>query len=276
MAKRSKTRRELWIIKAGSQMVIEGGPRLIANWMKQVDELSERYGVDVIWVTSGAIATAKRSKVKILKKKSGLQLAEKQALSALGQPMIMEIYKRALSKRGRLGSQVLLTADDLSNRHRRTNLVQTLSTLLEWRILPILNENDAVSTEEIQFGDNDRLSALVAGHMVADRLVLLTDVEGLYDSDPKKNPKAKKISELKTISKALVKSLSPVSISGVGTGGMLSKILAAQTSTRRGITTHLVKGDHPNALLKIAREAKNKAKNNSKNYPGTLIQGKRR
>lgn len=277
MAKRSKARRELWIVKAGSQMVIEGGPRLIANWMKQVDELSKRYGVDVIWVTSGAIATAKRSKVKSLKKKTGFQLAEKQALSALGQPMIMEIYKRALAKRDRMGSQVLLTADDLSDRRRRANLVQTLSTLLEWRILPILNENDAVSTEEIQFGDNDRLSALVAGHMAADRLILLTDVEGLYDSDPKKNPKAKKISELKKISKDLIRSLSPVSISGVGTGGILSKILAAQTSTRRGITTHLVKGDHPSALLKIAAEAKRPLKRSRpQNYPGTLIQGKNR
>ena len=256
-------------------MVIEGGPRLIASWMKQVDELSKRHHVDVIWVTSGAIATAKRSKVKSLEKKRGLLLPEKQALSALGQPMIMEIYKKALAKRGRLGSQVLLTAEDLSNRHRRTNLVQTLSTLLEWRILPILNENDAVSTEEIQFGDNDRLSALVAVHMAADRLVLLTDVEGLYDSDPKKNPKAEKVSELKSISTRLVRSLSPVSISGVGTGGMLSKILAARTSTHQGITTHLIKGDHPDALLKIANGAKRSRGKRATSFPGTIIHGRK-
>ena len=231
--------------------------------------------MDVIWVTSGAIATAKRSKVKGLKKKRGLLLAEKQALSALGQPMIMETYKKALAKRGRLGSQVLLTAEDLSNRSRRTNLVQTLSTLLEWRILPILNENDAVSTEEIQFGDNDRLSALVAVHMAADRLILLTDVEGLYDSDPKKNPRAKKVAELKSISSKLVSSLSPVSVSGVGTGGMLSKILAARTSTRQGITTHLIKGNHPDALLKVANETRRANKKRTANYPGTLIHGRR-
>jgi glutamate 5-kinase len=183
-------------------MVIEGGPRLIRSWMKQVDILKTEYDVDVIWVTSGAIATARHQ----IKKETGqtlnssrdalTALAEKQALSALGQPIVMHLYNRALAAEKLFGSQVLLTADDLANRDRRKNLVRTLSTLVKWGVLPILNENDAVSTTEIQFGDNDQLSALVATHMKADRLLLLTDVDGLYDSDPKKNTQARHVSEL--------------------------------------------------------------------------------
>lgn len=249
--------RRLWVIKAGSQMVIDGGPRLIHSWMKQTNALKKKYGIDVIWVTSGAIATARIATANTLKRRSQIALAEKQAYSALGQPMVMDLYNRALKKEGRLGSQVLLTADDLANGKRRANLTRTLSTLLAWGVLPIINENDAVSTEEIQFGDNDRLSALVAGSMHAERLVLLTDVEGLFDSDPKKNKNAKLVSRLDRISKTLVASLSGSSVAGFGTGGMLSKILAAQTARRYDITTHLVKGSHPNAILKLAAAASN-------------------
>lgn len=250
-------KRKLWIVKAGSQMVLSGGPGLIHEWMKQVDTLSSDFGIDVIWVTSGAIATAKKNP-EFSSRKTGL--VEKQALSALGQPLVLQQYVIALEKWKRRGAQVLLTADDLADPKRRKNLVRTLSTLVAWNVLPILNENDAVATEEIQFGDNDRLSALVAKHMKADRLVLLTDVEGLYDRDPKitsrssqTDPPPKIVSHLKSISKKLLSSLSGTSISGVGTGGMLSKILASQTALKAGITTHLVKGDRPQALVELAR-----------------------
>ncbi len=254
-------------------MVIEGGPRLIRSWMRQTTILKKNYGIDVIWVTSGAIATAriataKTLKRKTLKRKTQIALAEKQAFSALGQPMVMDLYNIALRKEGRLGSQVLLTADDLANKKRRLNLTRTLSTLLEWGVLPIINENDAVSTEEIQFGDNDRLSALVAGSMNADRLVLLTDVEGLFDSDPKKNPRAKLVQNLPRISNKLIASLSGQSISGFGTGGMLSKILAAKAAGRYGIATHLVKGRHPDAIIKLANAFK---KSSSTTLIGTTI-----
>lgn len=248
MSKKNK----LWVVKAGSQMVIEGGQALITSWMRQARTLKTDFGIDVIWVTSGAIATARKNTAASFKKTTAKSLAEKQALSALGQPMVMQMYNTALAKQGLIGSQVLLTADDLGNRKRRANLMNTLSTLVAWGALPILNENDAVSTEEIQFGDNDRLSALVAGHMKADRLVLLTDVDGLYDSDPKKNPDAKLITKLDAISGALVRSLSGQSGSNVGTGGMLSKILAAKTARAAGIVTHLAKGDEKNVILKLA------------------------
>lgn len=264
---------ELWVIKAGSQMVIEGGPNLIASWMKQVAILKTKFDIDVIWVTSGAIATARietSAHRKITKHSKGqTPLAEKQALSALGQPMVMGHYNRALKKQNLLGSQVLLTADDLAHKLRRANLMRTLSILLKWNVLPILNENDAISTEEIQFGDNDKLSALVATHMQADRLLLLTDVEGLFDSDPKKNPKAQKLSKLKSVSTKLISSLSGLS-DGVGTGGMLSKIMAARLANRGHVATHLVRGSLPDAILKIAFAVDGGFEND---IPGTTIGG---
>lgn len=262
---------KLWVIKAGSQMVIDGGPRLVRIWMRQSSLLKSKYGIDVIWVTSGAIATARIATSTTLKRTSKIAIAEKQAFSAIGQPMVMDLYNKALHKEGRLGSQVLLTADDLANKTRRTNLISTLQTLLAWGVLPIINENDAVATEEIQFGDNDRLSALVAGSMKAERLILLTDVEGLYDSDPKKNPDAVLVHELKHISKKLISSLSGQSPSGVGTGGMLSKILAAQTARRYGIITHLVKGNHPGAILKLAEAARTSPASRPKSQIGTTV-----
>ncbi len=275
MRKTNKAR-PLWVIKAGSQMVIEGGPRLIRSWMRQTKILKRKYSIDVIWVTSGAIATARIQTGRHLKRSgsrksqnSARALAEKQALSALGQPMVMQSYNRALASQKLFGSQVLLTADDLAHSSRRKNLVRTLTTLLSWGVLPILNENDAVSTIEIQFGDNDQLSALVATHMQADRLMLLTDVDGLYDADPKKYPQALHLREVSKVRSQLVRSLHSSSVSQNGTGGMLSKVLAARTANRRGIPTHLVRGSLPNAILKLAS-----ALEEGGQTPGTLI-GKR-
>ncbi len=252
-------------------MVIEGGPRLVRSWMRQTEILKRKYSIDVIWVTSGAIATARiqtgrHSKRSVKSQNSAHALAEKQALSALGQPMVMQLYNRALASQQLFGSQVLLTADDLAHRSRRNNLVRTLTTLLSWGVLPILNENDAVSTIEIQFGDNDQLSALVATHMKADRLMLLTDVDGLYNADPKKNPKAILLREVSSVSSRLVTSLQSSSVSQNGTGGMLSKVLAARTANRRGIPAHLVRGSLPNAILKLASAIEERQLT-----PGTLI-----
>lgn len=237
-------------------MVTGGGPMLIRSWMNQVDELAKRKNIDVIWVTSGAIASAKKISGKSVSKSAASRagLAEQQALSAIGQPHVMNQYLVALGERGRKGAQILLTADDIANPKRRRHLSQSLSTLLKWRYLPILNENDAVSTEEIQFGDNDRLSALVAVHMKASRLILLTDVDGLFDRDPKrlrKNETAQLIPHVQGIKLSLLNSLSKSSKSELGKGGMYSKLLAAKTVNQHGITCHLVRGDLPDALLKV-------------------------
>ncbi len=241
-----------WVVKAGSQMVCTGGPLLIRAWMTQVAQLRREYGIEVIWVTSGAISSAvERTQ---FRPRSGKKrtLPEKQALSALGQPMVMDLYNLALNAVGLKGAQVLLTASDMRNRERRKNLQNTLNKLLDWDAVPVLNENDAVSTEEIQFGDNDSLSAQIAQMMKAERLVLLTDVDGLFDSDPKQNDHARLISYRKSVSPADLRLAGKRPGSSRGTGGMYSKLLAAKTAMQDDIVTHLVRGDWPQGLIHLA------------------------
>ena len=246
---RFKTR---WVIKAGSQMVCGGGPLLIRAWMNQVAELKKQ-NVEVIWVTSGAIASAvDRTDFKPDQGRHR-SLPEKQALSAIGQPMVMELYNLGLQACGLMGAQVLLTAGDIQDKKRRENLQNSLEKLLEWGTIPILNENDAVSVAEIQFGDNDSLSSLIAEMLQAQKLILLTDVDGLYDQDPKLHPNAQIIHELDTVSAAQLKAVSGQATSKLGTGGMYSKLLAAQRAAKVGIETHLLRGDHPQNLLHILR-----------------------
>lgn len=218
-------------------------------WMQQVAKLRSEFGIEVIWVTSGAIAWAvQKTNFKNLKK----TLPQKQALSAIGQPLIMDQYNLALAANSLLGSQVLLTAADMSDQEHRKNLQNTLRELLKWKVIPILNENDAVATEEIQFGDNDSLAARVAIMMKAEKLILLTDVDGLFDADPKKKPAAALISYRQNIGTADIKLAHPKSKTTEGTGGMYSKLLAAREANRAKVTTHLVRGDLPNNLLHIA------------------------
>ncbi|MGZ3728584.1 MAG: glutamate 5-kinase [Bdellovibrionota bacterium] len=238
-----------WVVKAGSEMVCSGGPLLVRAWMNQVAQLRKRHNIEVIWVTSGAIASA-MDRTSFPRRKRNLP--EKQALSAIGQPMVMDLYNLALHAAGLLGAQVLLTAGDTRDPSRRRNLQNTLNKILEWKSVPILNENDAVATEEIQFGDNDSLSSLIAQMMGAERLVLLTDVDGLFDSDPKRNPDAQLIPYLRRVGKKDFLLADRKNKSARGTGGMLSKLLATDHAARRGIVTHLVRGDWPQNLLLLA------------------------
>lgn len=248
MARSAKSKKR-WVVKAGSQMIYSGGPLLIRDWMRQIVELRERWNIEVIWVTSGAIATAvTRTRLK----KRDRTLVEKQCLSAIGQPLIMNLYNESLQSLGAVGGQLLLCYDDILDRKRRKNFQNTVDRLLDWGVTPILNENDVVSTEEIQFGDNDSLSAKVAVTVSADRLVLLTDVNGLYDSDPSKNPQAQLIPEVRGVSPAILKLASRASGSGRGTGGMASKLLAAQEAGKKGIETWMGRGDQPRILLELA------------------------
>lgn len=238
-----------WVVKAGSQMVCEGGPLLIRSWMQQVLQLRKN-NIEVIWVTSGAIAHA-TERMNFHKKKRSLE--QKQALSAIGQPLIMDQYNLALQATNLLGSQVLLTANDMQDPVRRKNLQNTLRQLLLMKVIPILNENDAVATEEIKFGDNDSLASQVAVMMKAKKLILLTDVDGLYEDDPKKNPKAKLIPYLPEITSKELGLANKKSISSRGTGGMYSKLLAAERANAAGISTHLLRGDWPHNLTEIAK-----------------------
>lgn len=239
-----------WVVKAGSRMVCSGGPLLMRTWMQQLSTLRKRHHIEVIWVTSGAIAWAtERTNFKSQKR----TLPQKQALSAIGQPLVMDQYILSLQSTGNLGSQVLLTAGDIKDRARRKNLQNTLNELLKWNIIPILNENDAVATEEIKFGDNDSLASQVATMMNAERLVLLTDVDGLYDHDPSRHRHARLITYCPRIGQNEMRMANKKNKSSVGTGGMYSKLLAAERANRAGIITHLVRGDLPNNLLDIAR-----------------------
>lgn len=253
-ASRAKKKLERWVVKAGSNMIMSGGPLLLRAWMAQVARLRKKHGIEVIWVSSGAIANAiERTNFT----KSSRTLSEKQALSAIGQPLVMDLYGMALGTQGLLGAQVLLTYEDLADRIRRANFQNTLEQLLRWGVTPILNENDAVATQEIKFGDNDSLSARVAKTMNADKLVILTDVEGLFDLDPRKHANARLITELPSVTPALLRQVEKASGYGGGTargtGGMLSKLIAARLSSGAGIETWLVKGDEPQVLIDVAQ-----------------------
>jgi glutamate 5-kinase len=247
-------KRTRWIIKAGSNMVCTGGPLLLRSWMQQVASLRKLHGIEIIWVTSGAIASASERTGRQRSASKSRSLIEKQALSAIGQPLVMDLYNLALHATGQLGAQVLLTYDDLANRARRENFRNTIEQLLRWGVVPILNENDAVATEEIRFGDNDSLAAKVAGEVGARRLVILTDVQGLCESDPRLDPTAKLVPRVKHVSGALLKSVTPGAGTTHGTGGMYSKLLAAREAARHGVETWLIKGDLPGALLAAAEK----------------------
>jgi glutamate 5-kinase len=219
--------------------------------MQQLAGLRRDHRIEVVWVTSGAIASAVERTRYVHK-----ALPEKQALSAIGQPLLMDLYNLSLGAVGLLGAQILLTYSDMADEKRRGNLKQTIEQLLTWEVVPILNENDAVATDEIKFGDNDSLSAKVAAMLSADRLILLTDVDGLFEESPKANPKAKLIPSLKNITDDWLGKVSSESGSTRGTGGMYSKLKAGQEATRAGIETWLVKGEQPGVLLQVARNEK--------------------
>ncbi len=227
---------------------------LLRAWMQQLSSLRKDHGIEVVWVTSGAIASAvDRTGFG----KSKRSLPEKQALSAIGQPLVMDLYNIALQTSGLLGAQILLTYSDLADKKRKENFKNTVKQLLSWEVTPVLNENDVVATEEIKFGDNDSLSAKVARVVDADRLVILTDVDGLYDSDPKQNPAARLLSTLPKVTPALLKRLANAETrrkkGGRGTGGIYSKVRAAHEASRAGIETWLVRGDRPSVLLEVAQ-----------------------
>lgn len=252
-----RAKKERWVVKAGSNMICSGGPMLIRAWMQQVAHLRKRSQIEVIWVTSGAIATAVDFLNEPMKAKRSV--TQKQALAAIGQPLVLDLYTMGLRAQGLGAAQVLLTYEDLADGTRRENFQNTIEQLLEWKITPVLNENDAVATQEIRFGDNDSLSARVARAVGADRLVILTDVEGLYDSDPRKNPAARLVPELRSVTAGQVRKLAKESKgkggTARGTGGMLSKLMAAKLASDAGVRTHLVKGDESNVLVELATGA---------------------
>lgn len=229
------------IVKIGSNLLTDRAGRInqrrIKALVEEISELTNR-GFEIVMVSSGAIASGLR---KLGLKNKPKEIRKKQATAAVGQPLLMWTYEKYFHKYGKHIAQILLTRDDLSDRERYINAKNTLLTLLEMGIIPIINENDTVATDEIKFGDNDQLAALVSGLIEANHLIILSDVEGLYNTDPKKDPSAKIIRHVKDISKNIEEIAKPTS-TGYGTGGMYSKVLAAKKATSFGVPVNIVSG----------------------------------
>lgn len=204
-------------------------------------------GKDVILVTSGAVGVG-MGKLGIKERPTCIK--ERQAMSAVGQGELIGIYSKFFSEYGCTAAQVLLTRDIVELEVRRKNAVSTLDTLLKWGVIPIINENDTVSSDELEFGDNDTLSAIVATLTKADLLILLSDIDGLYDKDPHKNEDAKFIDEIDEITEELL-SIAGGSGTSRGTGGMITKLTAAKTAISAGINMVIASGEEPEIIYDI-------------------------
>lgn len=197
-------------------------------------------GKEVVLVSSGAIAAGRQA---LGGQKRPDTISEKQAYAAVGQARLMMVYQKLFSEYNCVAAQVLLTKDTMTNDVSRYNAQNTFDELLSLGAVPIVNENDTVSTHEIQFGDNDRLSAIVAALIGADLLILLSDIDGLYTDDPRKNPQARFISRVEEITPELLSMGKDTSGSDVGTGGMSAKLAAARIATDSGSDMIIANGE---------------------------------
>ncbi len=240
------------VVKVGSSLVTNEGRGLdharLALWAAQIAALMEM-GREVVLVSSGAIAEGIQ---RLGWKKRPKAINELQAAAAVGQMGLIEAYERSFRAHHLHTAQILLTHADLADRERYLNARSTLRTLLELKVIPIINENDTVTTEEIKVGDNDTLGALVANLIEADALIILTDQPGLYTADPRKHPDAEFVHEAVAGDPAL-EEMAGGAGSNVGTGGMITKILAAKRAARSGAHSVIVSGREPDVLARLAR-----------------------
>lgn len=202
-------------------------------------------GKEVILVSSGAIAAGRQA----LGRQKPQTVAEKQALAAVGQARLMMIYQRIFAEYNQTAAQVLMTKNSITDNTARKNAENTFNELLKLGTVPIVNENDTVATYEIKFGDNDRLSAIVAALINADLLILLSDIEGLYSDDPKKNPDAVFIDQVDELSKVM--SMGKGAGSDVGTGGMEAKLHAARIATHGGCDMVIANAEHLDVIWDV-------------------------
>ena len=240
------------VVKVGSSLVTNEGRGLdeaaIGEWCRQMAVLA-REGREVIMVSSGAIAEGMKRLGWVTRPHEVHAL---QAAAAVGQMGLAQVYETKLRENGLGSAQVLLTHADLADRERYLNARSTLMTLLQHKVLPVINENDTVVTDEIKFGDNDTLGALVANLVEADALVILTDQKGLYTADPRKDPTATFVHEARAGDPAL-EAMAGGAGSSLGRGGMITKILAAKRAAGSGASTVIAWGREPDALLRLAR-----------------------
>ncbi|MCE8039028.1 MULTISPECIES: glutamate 5-kinase [unclassified Halomonas] len=238
------------VVKIGSALLTNDGRGLdeaaIGGWVDQIAAL-HRQGLEVVLVSSGAVAAGM---VRLGWQARPSAVHELQAAAAVGQNGLTQCYEHHFARHGLLTAQVLLTHDDLSNRKRYLNARSALRTLVDLRVIPVINENDTVVTDEIRFGDNDTLGALVANLLEAEALVILTDQEGLFDADPRHNPAATLISEGRADDPVLA------AMAGgggaLGRGGMTTKIQAARLAARSGAVTVIASGRQPEVLTRLA------------------------
>jgi glutamate 5-kinase len=239
------------VVKVGSSLVTNNGQGLdrvaIAAWAEQIAGLVKT-GRKVILVSSGAVAEGLQ---RLGWKKRPTAVNELQAAAAVGQMGLIQMYESCFSQHGLHTAQVLLTHDDMADRKRYLNARSTLRTLLDLKVIPIINENDTVVTDEIRFGDNDTLASLVANLIEADALVILTDQAGLYSADPRKSSNATFIQHA-IAGDAQLESMAGGAGSAIGSGGMLTKVLAAKRAARSGAHTVIASGRERDVLGRLA------------------------
>ena len=249
-----------WVVKTGSSLITNDGQGLnlpaIKAWMGEFAQLRKQ-GYELILVSSGAVA---EGMARLGWTKRPRTLHELQAAAAIGQMGLVQAYEQYLQEHNLHSAQVLLTHDDLRDRQRYINARSTLTTLLALGVIPVVNENDTVATEEIRFGDNDNLAALVANLISADQLIILTDQAGIFDKNPNEFKDAKLIESCSTNDRILDIVAGP-SHHALGRGGMVTKVSAARRAERSGTSTIILSGKQENALLSIA----------SGEYTGTTI-----
>ncbi len=251
MSKRQNlTQASRWVIKIGSALLTKNGMGLnregIARWVQQMAHLHQQ-GVELLLVSSGSVA---EGMCRLGWQQRPHALHALQAAAAVGQMGLVQAYESAFSKYGLHTAQILLTHDDLSNRQRYLNARSTIRNLLQLGVIPVINENDTVVTEEIRFGDNDTLAALVANLVEADHLILLTDQEGLFESDPRTNPGARLLQEAEANDPSL-DSMAGEAGGELGKGGMATKLRAARLAARSGTATVIASGNHEDVLLHL-------------------------
>jgi glutamate 5-kinase len=240
-----------WVVKIGSSLVTDEGrgidPEAIARWAAQIAALRSQ-AREVVLVSSGAIAEGMK-RLGWASRPNGIH--ELQAAAAVGQMGLAQAYESGFSKWRLKTAQILLTHEDIADRRRYLNARSTLNTLLSLGVVPIINENDTVVTDEIKLGDNDTLAALVTNLIEADVLIILTDQAGLYTADPRKNPDAQLIHHGRA-SDPQFEAMAGGAGSGIGTGGMATKVRAAQRAARSGAATVIASGKETDVLTRLA------------------------
>ena len=239
-----------WVVKIGSALLTDNGKgidkQLIARWVEQIVDLQAQ-NIDIILVSSGSIVEGMK---RLGWEEKPNDIHKLQAAAAVGQMGLVQAYEYLFAKHDIHTAQVLLTQDNLTDANRFENISSTLENLLEFGTVPVINENDTVATEEIKFGDNDTLAALVANLISADKLIILTDQKGVFDEDPRNNSEANLIHKIRFDDEKLERVAGKTSGS-LGSGGMYSKVMAAKQAAESKTATHIAWGREEEVLTRM-------------------------